>query len=360
MGKSASSTVAATVVTHAGVRAGVHAARRQFGKQLAQTAAALAASAVLATGLLAVGTAQADTGGKTIKILVGFPPGGGTDAIARVLADKMKDELGGQPVIVENKPGAGGQLAAQALKAAPADGTTLFLSHDHTVTILPLVTKNPGFDPATDFVPVAGFATFVNAFAVSGGTPAKSVAEYVSWVKGAGAGKGAVGIPAPASTPEFLVKLIGQKYTLDLVAAPYRGSAPMMGDMLGNQIAAGVASVPDFIENHKAGKLRVVAVLGSHRQAALPDVPTFSELGLTGLEDMPFYGLFAPAGTPKAELDRLADALAKTIAKPDVKERLSAMGLTVGFSTGTQLGEREKAYRTTWTKIIQQSGFKPM
>ena len=175
-----------------------------------------------------------------------------------------------------------------------------------------------------------------------------------------GGGKGAVGIPAPASTPEFLVKLIGQTYNLDLVSAPYRGSAPMMGDMLGNQIAAGVASVPDFIENHKAGKLRVVAVLGGQRQAALPDVPTFTELGLSGLEDMPFYGLFAPAGTPKAELDRVADALAKTVARPDVKDRLSSMGLTVGFSTGAQLGEREKAYRTTWTRIIQQSGFKPL
>jgi tripartite-type tricarboxylate transporter receptor subunit TctC len=350
MGKSASAQLATQAVTRA--------SRRQFGQRVARTAAAVAASAVLASGMWGVGTAHAQTTGKTVKILVGFPPGGGTDAIARVLADKMKDELG-QPVIVENKPGAGGQIAAQTLKAAAPDGTTLFLSHDHTVTILPLVTKNPGFDPATDFVPVAGFATFVNAFAVSGGTPAKSVAEYVSWVKGAGAGKGAVGIPAPASTPEFLVKLIGQKYSLDLVAAPYRGSAPMMGDMLGNQIAAGVASVPDFIENHKAGKLRVVAVLGGQRQAALPDVPTFTELGLTGLEDMPFYGLFAPAGTPKAELDRVADALAKTVAKPDVKDRLSAMGLTVGFSTGAQLGEREKAYRATWTKIIQQSGFTP-
>jgi tripartite-type tricarboxylate transporter receptor subunit TctC len=294
--------------------------------------------------------------GKTIKLLVGFPPGGGTDAIARVLAEKMKDELG-QAVVVDNKPGAGGQIAAQALKAA--DGTTLFVSHDHTVTILPLVTKNPGFDPVTDFVPVAGFATFVNAFAVSGGTPAKSVADYVAWVKAQGQGKGAVGIPAPASTPEFLVKLIAQKYSLDLVAAPYRGSAPMMGDMLGNQIAAGVASVPDFIENHKAGKLRVVAVLGGQRQAALPDVPTFSELGLKGLEDVPFYGLFAPAGTPKAELDRVSDALAKVLAKADVKDRLSNMGLTVGFMTGAQLGEREKAYRTTWSSIIQQSGFKP-
>jgi tripartite-type tricarboxylate transporter receptor subunit TctC len=290
--------------------------------------------------------------------LVGFPPGGGTDAIARVLADKLKDELG-QAVVVENKPGAGGQIAAQTLKTAPADGTTLFVSHDHTVTILPLVMKNPGFDPATDFVPVAGFATFVNAFAVSAGTPAKSVADYVTWVKAQGQGKGSVGIPAPASTPEFLVKLLAQTYSLDLVAAPYRGSAPMMADMLGNQIAAGVASVPDFIENHKAGKVRVVAVLGGQRQAALPDVPTFSELGLKGLEDMPFYGLFAPAGTPKTELDRVSEALNKALTKADVKERLSNMGLTVGFMSGAQLAEREKAYRTTWTGIIQRSGFQP-
>ena len=319
---------------------------------------ALATVGVL-SGLLPLGqAAHADTT-KPIKLLVGFPPGGGTDAIARVLADKMKDTLG-QPVVVENKPGAGGQLAAQALKAAPADGTTLFLSHDHTVTILPLVTQNPGFNPATDFVPVAGFATFVNAFAVSGGTPAKSMAEYVAWLKSAGQGKGAVGIPAPASTPEFVVKLVGQKWGVDLLAPPYRGSAPMMADMLGNQIAAGVASVPDFIENHKAGKLRIVAVLGGQRQATLPDVPTFAELGLGGLEDLPYYGLFAPAGTPKAALDRVADALAKAVAEPDVKKRLTDMGLTVGFATGAQLGEREKAYRTSWTHIIQTSGFKPL
>lgn len=330
--------------------------RRQWLTTLATATALLGAWA--ATGGAHAQITPSTATGKPIKLLVGFPPGGGTDAIARVLADKLKDELG-QAVVVENKPGAGGQIAAQTLKAAPADGTTLFVSHDHTVTILPLVMKNPGFDPATDFVPVAGFATFVNAFAVSAGTPAKSVADYVTWVKAQSQGKGSVGIPAPASTPEFLVKLLAQTYSLDLVAAPYRGSAPMMADMLGNQIAAGVASVPDFIENHKAGKLRVVAVLGGQRQAALPDVPTFSELGLKGLEDMPFYGLFAPAGTPKTELDRISEALNKALTKADVKERLSNMGLTVGFMSGAQLAEREKAYRTTWTGIIQRSGFQP-
>ena len=191
-----------------------------------------------------------------------------------------------------------------------------------------------------------------------GSTPAKTLPDYVAWVKQQG-GKGNVGIPAPASVPEFLVKLIGQKYAIDLQAAPYRGSAPMIGDMLGNQIGAGVASVPDFIENHKAGKLRVVAVMGNARQAALPDVPTFAELGLAGFEDVPYYGIFAPAGTPQAAIDRLSDAVAKVVAMPDVRERLSTMGLTVGFMSQQQLASREKTYTQTWTRIIKSSGFQP-
>lgn len=315
--------------------------------------ATLCAVAATAPGLV-----QAQSSSQPLRLLVGFPPGGGTDAIARTLAERLKDQLG-RPVIVENKPGAGGQLAAQALKAAPADGSTLFLTHDHTITILPMVVKQPGYDSARDFVPVAGFATFVNAFALSAGTPARSMDEYVAWVKSQGQGKGTIGVPAPASTPEFLVKVMGERYGLDLVSVPYRGSAPMIGDMLGNQIAAGTGSVPDFIENHKSGKLRVVAVLGGKRQAVLPDVPTFSELGLKGLEDLPYYGVFAPAGTPPAALEQFSQALAKVIAQPDVKERLTTMGLDVGFMSGKQLGEREAAYRKVWAEIIRKTGFQP-
>jgi len=323
-----------------------HNSRRSL---LARCAAAL----MFALGCAGVSAQSA----KSVRILVGFPAGGGTDAIARLLADRLKDALGA-PVIVENRPGAGGQLAAQALKAAAPDGTTFFITHDHTVSILPLVVKNPGFDTARDFVPVAGFATFVNAFAVSGGTPAKSFNEYVDWVRRDG-GKSAVGIPAPASVPEFLVKVIGQKYRLDLVAAPYRGSAPMIGDMLGNQIPAGVASVPEFIENHKAGRMRVVAVLGGARQPAIPEVPTFAELGLAGFEDVPFYGFFAPAGTPQAVIDNFGAALAKVIAIAEVRERMTTLGLTVGFMPPKQFAERERAYAQTWAKIIRDSGFQP-
>jgi tripartite-type tricarboxylate transporter receptor subunit TctC len=314
-----------------------------------------AGAALTATAWTGSSSAQ---GARTIRLLVGFPAGGGTDAIARVLAEHLKDELGAA-VIVENKPGAGGQLAAQTLKAATADGTTLFLTHDHTISILPQVVKTPGFDPARDFMPAAGFASFVNAFAVSGGTPAAGFNDYLAWVRGPGGGKGAVGVPAPASVPEFLVKMIGEKYKLDLVAAPYRGSAPMMADMLGNQIAAGVASVPDFIENHRAGKIRVVAVLGGARQAVLPDVPSFAELGLSGFEDLPYYGVFAPAGTPRAVVDAFSAALAKVIAKPAVHERLTAMGLAVGHMNPEQLGQRERTYSASWARIIKASGFVP-
>ena len=295
---------------------------------------------------------------RTLRILVGFPAGGGTDAIARVLAERLKDELGGV-VIVENKPGAGGQLAAQALKTAAPDGSTLFLSHDHTISVLPLVSKNPGFDPARDFTPVAGFASFVNALAVSPGTPAKTLGDYTDWLRGTGQGKGVIGVPAPASTPEFMVKVLGERFRLDLVPAPYRGSAPMIADMLGNQIAAGTGSVPDFIEHHKAGRLRVLAVGGTRRQATLPDVPTLAESGIAGFEDLPYYGLFAPAGTPKAAIDTVAAALGRVIAQPDVRERLTAMGLAVEFMSAAQLGAREQAYARSWADIIRKTGFTP-
>ncbi len=294
--------------------------------------------------------------GLPLHLLVGFPPGGGTDSIARILADKLKDVLG-NPVLVDNRAGAGGQIAAQALKAAAPDGNTVFLTHDHTISILPQVLKAPGYDPARDFVPVAGVATFVNAFAVSGGTPARSMNAYVAWVRNQGGGRGNVGVPAPASVPEFLVQVIGQKYALDLQAASYRGGAPMMADMLGNQIGAGVASVPDLIENHRAGKLHVIAVMGSSRQPLLPDVPTFAELGLRGFEELPYYGIYAPAGTPRAALERLADALARVLALPDVKERLTTMGLGVGFMSGAQLAQREQAYTRVWSRLIKASGF---
>ena len=321
----------------------------------------LAAAAGLTLGLAGVSVPQAvqaqQASGAGARILVGFPAGGGTDAIARLLAERLKDEMG-MTVIVENKPGAGGQLAAQALKAAAADGLTVMLSHDHTVSIIPLTIRQPGFDPAKDFVAVAGLGTFVNALALSGRAGVGSFNDYLASVRAAG-GKGSVGVPAPASLPEFSVKALAERYKLDLVPVPYRGSAPMIGDMLGGQVMAGTGSIPDFIDHHKGGRLKVVAVMGSQRDKTLPEVPTFAELGVKGFEEVPYYGLFAPAGTPRAALDRWSQALAKVLARSDVQERLTAMGITVGHMSGEQLAQRERTYAQSWAQVIKASGFVP-
>ncbi|WP_405549435.1 Bug family tripartite tricarboxylate transporter substrate binding protein [Variovorax paradoxus] len=303
-------------------------------------------------------SASAQSTGDPLRLLVGFPPGGGTDAIARVLAEKLGEELG-KPVVVDNRAGAGGQIAAQILKSAPADGRTFFLSNDHTISIVPQVMKNPGFDPPKDFVPVAGFANSINGLAVPATSPVRTVAEYVAWVKRQNGACNAVGIPAPASIPEFLVRDIGAKYQLDLQAVPYRGSGPMIVDMLSNQIPAGIGSVADFIEYHKAGKIRLIALIGRERQTLFPDVQTFSELGMTGLEDLPYYGFFAPRGTPQAAMDRFGAALAKVVATPAVHDRITAMGFLVEFTNQGQFTERVRVYTTQWAQTIKASGYQP-
>jgi tripartite-type tricarboxylate transporter receptor subunit TctC len=309
----------------------------------------------LAVCAVMLGSASyAQTG--SIKLMVGFPAGGGTDVIARVLGEQLSQVLG-TPVVVDNRAGAGGQIAAQALKAAPADGSVLFLSHDHTISILPLITKAPGFKPDTDFVPVAGFATFANGIALSGGIADQSLEQFIKSTREQRQGKASIGVPAPNSVPEFLVKVLATQYKLDLVSVPYRGSAPMLADMLGNQIPAGVASVPDFIELQKAGKVRMVAVMGTTRQAVIPDTPTFAELGIKGFEDLPYYGIFAPKGTPTATLERLSNAVVKVLDMPQVKQRLVAMGLTVEYMSGQALAQRESAYSKSWARMIEASGF---
>lgn len=322
--------------------------RRRWGMQLGRCALAAAALAAMPARLLAA---------PALRLLVGFPPGGGTDAIARQLAEALQPLLG-RPVLVDNRAGAGGQLAAQALKQAAPDGNTLLLSHDHTVSILPLVLKDPGFDPARDFAPVAGFARFANALAVSTQTPAQSLEAYLAWVRADVPARGAVGVPAPASVPEFLVQSLAQRAALVLVAVPYRGSAPMVQDMMGAQIAAGVGSVPDFIETVRAGRLRVLAVMGSQRQAALPQVPTLTQAGIAGFEALPYYGLFAPAGTPAKEIARLSEALALVLQQAPLRSRLEALGLEVAHSPPAELAALERAYREDWARIIATRGFR--
>ena len=207
-----------------------------------------------------------------IKMLVGFPAGGSTDVIARYLAAGMQQELG-KSVLVDNRPGAGGQIAAQALKAAKPDGLTLFLSNSHTVSMIPLTILNPGFDTAKDFAPVGLVAINPDVFAINPevvGSPTAGLREFAQWAK-ANPGKGNVGVPAPASAPDFAVGVVAAALGADLKSVPYRGDGPVAQDLVAGQIAGGIGSVGAMLQNAKAGKIRIVAVNGTTR---LPCCPT--------------------------------------------------------------------------------------
>lgn len=294
-----------------------------------------------------------------VRFLVGFPAGGGTDAAARLLAAYLEPVLG-ETIVVENKPGAGGQLAAQTLKAAAPDGRTFFITHDHTISILPKVFKTPGFDPVQDFEPVAGFATFVNALAVNAEHPAQNFEQYIEWVKNNGNEQaGAVGIPAPASTPEFLLSELSKQYTIDLTAIPYRGSAPMLADLLGAQLDAGIASVQELLAYQEAGKLRVLAVLGANRQAVMPNVPTLHELGVSGFELTPYYGIFAPKGLSHSERKRWEDALELVLSEPKMQKQFQDWGMNLEFMNHDAFQTLERQYTQSWAEIIDRNGFVP-
>ncbi|THU00283.1 Twin-arginine translocation pathway signal [Lampropedia puyangensis] len=296
---------------------------------------------------------------RPVSILVGFPPGGGSDALARLLAVHLQKEMG-MNFVVDNRPGAGGQIAAQALKAAAPDGNTVFFSHDHTVTIVPKVVKVPGFNTEADFQAVAGVATFVNAFAVTASHPAKTFHEYVEWVKAqTSAPMRAIGVPAPASTLEFIAKVLDKKYDLDIETVPYRGSGPMLADLMGAQIQAGFATLPELIELNKSGRVRILNVLGSKRQAVLPDVPTFAEIGVAGFEDPPFYGFFAPKGMPAEKIAQWEQATQKVLQIPEVRKQLEDWGMTVDYMNHQQLHDAEAAYSKTWGRIINDLGYVP-
>lgn len=314
--------------------------------------------AAVGLGLWPGGNAMAATP-PSIRLLVGFPAGGGSDAVARALAEPLSEVLG-VPVVVDNRPGAGGQLAAQALKSARPDGATLFLSHDHTISILPQVLKDPGYQPERDFMPVAGLATFVNCLAVSASMPARNWPDALALLRQKGPQHAAVvGVPAPASTPDFLVQALARHYQLDMRSAAYRGGAPLVADMLGGHVQMGIASVQDFIEHHRAGKLRIVAVLGQQRQAVLPDVPTFAELGFAGFAEQPYYGIYAPVGTPAPWVEQVSAAVAKVLARSDLRQRLIAMGLNVQHMPPALLEARQHAYTRAWAHTIAVRGYRP-
>jgi tripartite-type tricarboxylate transporter receptor subunit TctC len=291
----------------------------------------------------------------TIKVTVGFPPGGATDVIARIMSEKLKDILG-QPVIVDNKPGAGGMVATQALKAAPPDGSTVMLTIDHSHVIIPLTFKAPGYDPLKDFTPLAGVASYYNTLVVASQIGVKTVPEFGNWLK-ANPGKNNFGIPAPGSVPQFAGILVGKALGTPMVAIPYKGGAPLVQDLLGAQVPAGMGSLTEYIEHHRAGKLQVLAVSGTTRAKAAPEIPTFQELGLKGIDKNPWLAFFGPKGMPKEFVDRFSAAVATALRDPEVSGRLLKMGNEATYATPDQLQEWVSSATAHWGPVIRESGF---
>ena len=271
------------------------------------TLALVAAATTLAAAPAAVFAQAAE---QTVKIVFPFTAGGSGDALARLIAEHLRTVLK-QPVIVENRTGAQGRLGVQAVKAAAPDGNTILLTPVAPMSVYQHVYKALAYDPMADFAPVSQVATFDFAVAVGPQVPAKSLAELVAWVK-ANPDKGTYGSPGAGTLPHFLGVSFGKAAGIDLRHLGYRGSAAAMTDLVGGQIPVVFTTTADVLEQHKAGRVKVLATSAAERSPFLPDVPTLKEAGFN-LIATGWYGVFAPAGTPEAVVARLSAGVAGAV-----------------------------------------------
>ncbi|MFZ2652329.1 MAG: Bug family tripartite tricarboxylate transporter substrate binding protein [Burkholderiaceae bacterium] len=289
-----------------------------------------------------------------LKVLVGFPPGGSADIVARLLADKLRGLLG-QNVIVDNKPGAAGRVALGELKRAAPDGQALILAPSGALVILPWLYKNLGYDPVRDFTPVARIVTFDFAITAGPAAPAGGMMAVLAWMK-ANPGKANFGSPGAGTVPHFAGVLLGQTAGVELTHVAYKGGAPAVNDLLGGQIPLMVDTPLETIEHHRAGKLRILALTGEARSKALPEVPTLKELGVNLSADA-FFGVYGPPGMAPELTARLSRVLGDALRQSDVQEKIYSLGLVPSYSDGAELAAVQASHYKRWEAPIKASGF---
>jgi len=289
-----------------------------------------------------------------MKILVGFPPGGSVDVVARLIADNMRGTLD-QNIIVENKPGAAGRVALGEVRRAAPDGNTLVLAPSGALVILPWATKNLGYDPIKDFTPVARVTTFDFAVTAGPGAPAGDLKAVLAWMK-ANAGKANYATSGAGTVPHFAGLLLGQTAGVPMTHVPYKGGAPAAQDLIGGQIPLMVDTPSETIEHHRAGKVRILAVTGENRSAALPDVPTLREAGVNLVADA-FFGLYAPAGLPADRAQKISDAVSKALANPEVQSKIRNLALTPNFAGPQALATTQATHLQRWEAPVKASGY---
>lgn len=297
-----------------------------------------------------------EAGRPPAKILVGFAPGGTLDVVTRALADQLHESLH-RAVVVENKPGAGGRIAIDAMRAAPADGSVAMLCPDFFASIYPFVFNKLNFDPQRDILPVSTVVEFAMALAVPSASPVKTFGEYAQWVhthpKSANFGHAASGGPT-----HFLGLQIGKIIGTPLQDVPFQGAAPMIVNLAGGNIAAGTSTVGDFAQHHDAGKLRVLAVTSARRSALLPDVPTFAELGRKELNTGGVLAICLAPGTPAPAVAEWSDAVQKAAASDQFAKKIRTLGFVNVGSSPAVARARFGELRAFWEPVVKASGFK--
>lgn len=295
--------------------------------------------------------------GQPPRIYVGFPAGGSVDTTARRFAEFSRGKLA-DTVIVEQKVGAGGRIAIAGLKDAAPDGQTLLISPSSMFTIYPHAYRKLAYNPATDILPVAPLALSTCGFGVGPMVPAsvKTLAQFADWAK-ANPDKAAYASPAAGAMPHFLGNQFEHAAGLKLTHAPYRGAAPGMQDLMGGQIASGCFSIGDFLPHLPTGRVRLLGVTDKARSRFAPDVPTFEEQGFKGIVGVESYGLFVPARTPQAVVDKLADIARAAVREPSVVEALGKLGFEPLSLAPADYAKRLAAEREYWGPVVKASGF---
>jgi tripartite-type tricarboxylate transporter receptor subunit TctC len=293
---------------------------------------------------------------RPITLVVPYPPGGGVDAMARVLGDKLSTALG-QQVVVENRGGAGGNIGTRAVAKATPDGYTLLLGHTGTISINPTLYTNAGYDPRKDFAPIGLMASMPVALLAHPSFSATTLADVIAYAK-ANPGKLNVGTSAIGTGGYMSAELFKAATGLDLTIVPYKGTAPLMNDLIGGHVPVAFGVLPPALGNLQAGTLRAIAMLSRTRFSLLPDVPTAEESGMPGFEAVLHYGLLAPAGTPKPIVDRLNAELQKLVESADVQARIRAEGGDKLTSSPEDYAADIDREATKWGTLIRKLDLK--
>jgi tripartite-type tricarboxylate transporter receptor subunit TctC len=290
----------------------------------------------------------------TIRIIFPYAPGGSGDATVRLLADRLQASLG-QTVLVENRTGGAGRIGVNAVKNAAPDGTTLLFTPFAAVTIYPFAYRSLDYDPFTELAPISQICTYDFALAVGPDFPARTPHELVAWLK-ANPAKAQYGSPGAGALPHFFGLMFGRAAGVEMTHIAYKGTAPSIADLLGGQIPIVSSTTSEFIELHRAGKLRVIATSDTERASQLPQVPTFKESGFD-IVGTGWYGMFAPARTPGDIIARFNKALLAALAIPELRERLIGFGLKPTGTSPAELAAIQKADAGKWGPIVKASGF---